>query len=361
MAREPNFSINFNNNSDCLEFLGDGWWDLEKTHVWAKGTRSTLMLPPLRKAPTAIELVVGAFVHAEIRPVQRVVISCNGIQIGSFKTVNGKFPLLVCSLASDLFDETGPNIIDIYHPDHIIPNEVGAPDWRDLSICLYAMKLRPAVDADKREVAVNIFSEMESLGDSCVFGLVQRLAGIEPLGLFRFAGIKLPDMVRLLDARFAQIARPENIRIEVKTADKELYVFDDLYNFNYHLFRDDTDLDVVLEKKKQISRIRFLARKLEEDLSNGDKLFVWCSFDEGAEQDVLELVEKIRSFGPGTLLWVCGANAGKLSGQVEYVTKNLIRGYVSRIASYPPHMSNVPFDEWKTMVNAAHQLWKNPR
>src|SRR5690348_3255112 len=59
----------------------------------------------------------------------------------------------------------------------------------------------------------------ESLGDNCEFGLVQRQAGAEPLGLLRFTGIFLPIEVRLqklvaaLEHRFEGLAAPTSLMI----------------------------------------------------------------------------------------------------------------------------------------------------
>lgn len=361
MIERPKTSFKFGSEEQCGELLGDGWWEPEQTRIWAKGLRSTLTLPALDKAHTVLELTIGAFVHAEIRPVQRLVIFCNGIEVGSFKSNEGSFPLIICHLSPDMLEDKSNNTIELYHPDHVIPVEVGSPDWRDISICLFSLKIIPTTAPERKKQDGNIFSEMESLGDTCVFGLVQRLSGIEPLGLFRFAGIQLPDLVRALEARFDLVAKAENVRVETKSADKELYVFEDLYRFDYHLFRDATDLDFFAEKKKQIARIRFLVRKLLEDLSQGEKLFVWCSFVESSELEIMKLVRAIRKLGSSTLLWIGKDTTGKLSGHATYVEDGLIRGYVDRIASYPPHVSNIPFDAWETTCTAAFKLWKEKR
>ena len=53
----------------------------------------------------------------------------------------------------------------------------------------------------------------ESLGDNCELGLVQRAAGVEPLGLLRFADSSLDRLVRLLDARADGIAEPSKVAV----------------------------------------------------------------------------------------------------------------------------------------------------
>ena len=57
----------------------------------------------------------------------------------------------------------------------------------------------------------NLALQFESLGDNCELGLVQRRAGVEPLGLLRFAGAPLRRLITALDARFEGIDDPEAI------------------------------------------------------------------------------------------------------------------------------------------------------
>ena len=44
---------------------------------------------------------------------------------------------------------------------------------------------------------IDLVTQFESLGDSCERGLVQHRVGAEPLGLLRFGGIALVDLVRV--------------------------------------------------------------------------------------------------------------------------------------------------------------------
>jgi hypothetical protein len=45
-----------------------------------------------------------------------------------------------------------------------------------------------AVLSDQELADRDLVLQFESLGDSCELGLVQRMVGVEPLGMFRFAG-----------------------------------------------------------------------------------------------------------------------------------------------------------------------------
>src|SRR5580698_5336849 len=74
--------------------------------------------------------------------------------------------------------------------------------------------------------------QFESVGDNCELGLVQRRAGEEPLGLLRFAGTPLRNLLRGLKARFANIADPAHIRISAENG--EYMVKLTKYDFTYH-------------------------------------------------------------------------------------------------------------------------------
>jgi hypothetical protein len=363
MSADAIFSLKIQRGTDSAPVIGEGWWDLEPERIWAKGTRSTLSLPPLCAGDSNLELHISAFIHPEIRPVQRLVVRCNGVEVGSFKFRHPKAELVVFRLPAGILEGGAENTIDLYHPDHLVPMEVDAAngDWRDLSICLMALSVRPAMKPSAQAASVNIFGDMESLGEGCEFGFVQRLAGVEALGLLRFSGITLPDLIRALDARFDNIGSPENIRIEPKSGVKEMYVFEDSYRLNYHFFQDGAEVDLLKEIKRQSARIRFLARNLMENLEGAEKLFVWCSHKETAESDVLKLVETMQSYGPNTLLWVSSDPLGSRVGQVSYVTKGLMRGHIDRIAPPPASIGAISFDAWKVVGAAAHKLWKERR
>jgi hypothetical protein len=67
-----------------------------------------------------------------------------------------------------------------------------------------------AVAPDDRDLVLNF----ESIGDNCELGMLQRQVDVEPLGLLRFAGAPLRNVVRPLNARFAGVADPDRIQIE---------------------------------------------------------------------------------------------------------------------------------------------------
>jgi hypothetical protein len=75
--------------------------------------------------------------------------------------------------------------------------------------------------------------QFESLGDNCELGLVQRMAGVEPLGMFRFASAPLRNVIRAMTGRFAGIAEPGQINIQGVKDEYMIHLIK--YGFAYHV------------------------------------------------------------------------------------------------------------------------------
>ncbi|MGD0107002.1 MAG: hypothetical protein ABSC06_23630 [Rhodopila sp.] len=98
------------------------------------------------------------------------------------------------------------------------------------------IRVGACMDLDPTTVArlddADLVLQFESIGDNCELGLVQRQAGAEPLGLLRFAGAPLRNLLRGLNARFANIADPGHIRISPENG--EFMVKLTKYDFTFH-------------------------------------------------------------------------------------------------------------------------------
>ena len=79
-----------------------------------------------------------------------------------------------------------------------------------------------------RDLVINF----ESIGDNCEFGLVQRMAGAEPLGLLRFSSAPILLLCRALRTRFDGLADPA--AVQVWPAKGEYLVRLARYEFVYH-------------------------------------------------------------------------------------------------------------------------------
>src|ERR1700722_9716402 len=113
----------------------------------------------------------------------------------------------------------------------------------------------------------------EGLGDGCDFGMVQRAVGIEPFGLFRFAGCKVADVGTLLRTNLQQLGEPEDLWLEEVPPKREYRIKSrQCPSFTSHTRRFGGQDDPEGVRTAQLEAIRFLKRKLLRELSSGRRL-----------------------------------------------------------------------------------------
>ncbi len=213
-----------------------------------------------------------------------------------------------------------------------------------------------------------LLMHFECLGDNCEFGLVQRQAGAEPLGLLRFASPCVPIEVRLqtvadaLERRFSGLGSLETVhlRLEGDPQRREYLVHESAYQLLHHTFMHEGEVDPEDFRRKEARRLIFLRDKLMADLAAGEKLWVWKSNIPLSFGDVRRLLDVLRRFGSNTLLWVDVADPQHPPGTVERIEIDLLKGCVDRFAPYDD-ASNISFESWYAVSRAAYALWQQPR
>ena len=197
--------------------------------------------------------------------------------------------------------------------------------------------------------------EFESIGDSCEFGLVQRNAGAEPLGLLRFSGVPITHLTRALERRFDGIAEPENIRPQVENG--EYMVKLTKYDFIYHAFVREHEMDADTLRQREVRRTRFLVNKLIGDLENPAKVLVIRQNEPLLAHDLAMLRAALGRYGASTLLWVLEATPGHPPGTVEIADDHLLVGYVRWLAPRED-APNIDHESWLRVCREAHALWR---
>jgi capsular polysaccharide biosynthesis protein len=199
-----------------------------------------------------------------------------------------------------------------------------------------------------------LVARFESLGDNCEFGLVQRWAGAEPLGLLRFAGLpgdsRLEDLVAGIECGFDGLGEPDSIEITIGgrpgDGDREYLIRESRYQLFYHTFLRPTDMAEAGLRKSEATRLRFLRRKLLADLASAEKIFIWKCNDPVEPPRIERLFAALRRYGPITLLWVCAEDhAPGRVGSVEQLAPGLLRGVIDRFAPYDD-MNRISHDTW---------------
>jgi hypothetical protein len=126
------------------------------------------------------------------------------------------------------------------------------------------------------------------------------------------------------------------------------------YGFVFHTDVGAASLPPDQVRDHELRRLRFLWRKLTEDLEEGSRIFVFKSGLLMAKARVSQLVAALRRHGPNHLLWVTPQEAGRPPGTVEVVAPGLMRGFIDRLHLGPEECS---FDMWKEICRRAHGLW----
>src|ERR1700744_5417882 len=142
--------------------------------------------------------------------------------------------------------------------------------------------------------------QFESIGDNCELGLVQRHAGAEPLGLLRFAGAPLRNLLRGLNARFANINDPSHIRIVPENG--EYMVKLTKYDFTYHAHVKIGEMEPEALHRQQTRSVRFLAEKLIAGLERPSKILVFRQNESLSASDLVDLRIALSAYGSGILL-----------------------------------------------------------
>jgi hypothetical protein len=196
-----------------------------------------------------------------------------------------------------------------------------------------------------------IMGQFESLGDNCAFGLAQRKAGSEVLGLLRFATSPLRQLIPAIDDDFRSINEKNRLELRwVPSAPGEFIVFASDYGLRWHTNVFDASVDRDILFAQQAMRISYLRRKFYEGLKAGRKIYTisraepvkhpiplpradeleyWEERPEALRlAELISLFTRINEYGANTLLYITPCERDSRSGTVELVAPGIMRGYI---------------------------------
>ena len=203
-----------------------------------------------------------------------------------------------------------------------------------------------------------LVARFESLGDNCEFGLVQRRAGAEPLGLLRFSSMALPDLIAAIDADFAGLGDPAQLEcLQIPAAVPEHAVRDTRHNLLFRTFQPVGSVDGATLMAQQATRLRFLRRKFLEDLEEGEKIFVVRRFAPAMDivTELEPLSRALGRHGPSTLLGVALADETHQPGTVQRLGERLLLGRLDRLAP-DNDAHDLSYDTWLEVCANAIRL-----
>lgn len=200
-----------------------------------------------------------------------------------------------------------------------------------------ALQTPPSIVANEM---YGIMMAFESLGNGCEFGSVQRRYGAEPLGLLRWSSILVGPLVAMLDAQCEGIGDPDNTEVVLEpNGDRDEYwISDRRYGMNMHTFigSDEVSHDKIFVQSCR--RLKYLSRKLLDDLHEGNKFFVyrlghrWIT-----DEEAIMLLAALRRHNDGArLLCVRLASDQLQAGTIEAYYDNLLFAYIDYHAGLQP-------------------------
>lgn len=354
-------AIGFGADGNSKPHKGEGWYGAEKTFSWASGpvTRTTFRRPD-ESGRHVLRLIGAPFVARPQLASQRVAISVNGAPLG--EAVLEDFAVLETEVPWEVLDRGGTVEVALTLPDATPAHRVKqVSDERTLGIAVRSLTLlrmgpgepapQPAAVATE-EAPASLVLGFESLGENCEFGLVQRQCGAEPLGLLRFSSTPYEPLLRAMRSRFAGLGRPEFLEVEIAESGREYMIFDSRFGFRYHAWVNVGEMQPYDIHAREVRRLPLLIRKLVEDLTEGQKIFVYHGMRPLSEEEARELAEAVRSYGSGTLLWVERADAMHPPGSVVRVAPGLLKGHMDRFAP-GDNAHDLSLDCWITLCRNA--------
>ena len=172
-----------------------------------------------------------------------------------------------------------------------------------------------------------LVQSFENLCDTCEFGLVQRHYGVEPVSLFRFAGVTPEKLVELLALEFAPIGDPQHTRVEDQH--DEYLIYDDRGYFILHSMVKKSEVHAQRYLQQQTARLGFLKRKQIADLQAARKTFI-CrrTGDAISDEMLLVLSAGMRRYGDNLLLGIRVADADNPIGTVRWLNEDIMIGHI---------------------------------
>jgi len=384
---EPLAEVLFGRHGNAGPCLLDGWSFPEDGFTWSVGSVSRLQLPlpPLPRGTTLIlELDLNPFVAPGRTRGQRLAVAVNGVRIAE-GLVEGE-GLLGYRIPPRALPGSAGMLIELHHPDAARPIDLGFNgDTRRLGFMLHSATVLPApsepdvtpaflppldlpdthdtealkaaVAAKTGQTAHELMLNFESLGHNCEFGIMQRHCGAEPLGLLRFVGITLPDLLRGLDCGFADIGHDRWLRVFLTEGPRrEFMVCDVRHNIGFHSFRFEDETKPEQVRADQSRQLKFRHDKFMDVLRTGEKLFVFQRPGQLLAAHMLPLLMQLRAHGPNALLFVTESTEHP-PGTVVQLGQGFYQGFTHAMAP-SEDVGTGDLRAWLSICANAHTLWR---
>ena len=343
-------TLTFGKDGNEATHIGNGWSGDEPGCRWMIGQASELWLNNPGPGPEpAQDLILELDLEAVAGDAQKLLVAVRSQAIAQTSVANGG--TLGFHIPARMIAQPGPIRLLFIHPDFRRLTAVPGTDDRELALSVTGLRLsriapRATVAAGAVLPPAEMIARFESLGDNCEFGLVQRHLGAEPLGLLRFSFIELTSLLRGLRNGFAGLGEAATTELVVDGQDREYVVRDSVFGTTYHTFQFEHQIALEAVRAQQAARLKFLRRKLMEDIGVGEKVFVIKRGTPLRPEEILPLYAALNDLGRNWLLWMLPADATHPAGSIDVPLPGLIRGYVDRFAPYE-NAHDISHEAWR--------------
>lgn len=233
-------------------------------------------------------------------------------------------------------------------------SEVGTLRIRDM-----VLEVEPPEHPEAEVTDQEVMSRFASIGCDCEFGFAQRAVGIEPLGLLRFGGARsIFHLLHHLRSGFSDLLAPGSFRAGInghgEAAEWFLTSADGTYALHTWQHPDSIAHDAVIEQTE--TRVRYLVRSLIEDIEDGEKIFVYKSFDYVDHHEILALYRALSRYGRPKLLCVTRPAPGRPTGSLIQLSGGIVHGFLGSMLDNG-QLGNG--SDWLALCHAAYRIFLN--
>jgi tetratricopeptide (TPR) repeat protein len=225
---------------------------------------------------------------------------------------------------------------------------LGSPFEIPESLARFCDEKAPRTDALR-----DLVMAFESLGNGCEFGLVQRRCGAEPISLLRWSTVPSLGLIDGLAAGWEGIGEPGQTVLSTEERTGELYTLDDRYKLRMHTFTLATQVDREKFFKQQCRRLTFLRRQFLDDVTAGERIYVYRCFP---IDDLPAILAGLRRYNPANrLLCVCKENSRHKAGVLTTLGDGLYLGAIKRFSQV-----NTDYQSWLSLCEQMHAATGRP-
>jgi tetratricopeptide (TPR) repeat protein len=204
-----------------------------------------------------------------------------------------------------------------------------------------------------------LLMRFESLGGDCEFGMVQRRLGLEPVGLFRFAGGRSGPLLRAIETRCDGIGDPEHTSLYVRNRGREYVAIDTRLNIVWRTSAYQYAADRPRLLQEQCRQLTYLRRKLVGEFEAAAKIFVYTSQTPLDATYCEALARAVQQYSPAAIVLCVGPSASREDPRVSWGGKGLLlaeRSCVVRHWCWADDVAVLPYREWLHICTRAEEL-----